>query len=141
MHPTQWIELLFVMAVVFVMLGLSWLRTGRWRTFWRGAALLFLVGFAIFYVARPYWIDWQIDKKVAALEDYLQQTYPHESWTLQTVPHREDGYEHLNPYYIGVTFANEPHIEYDYFVRDAHTITQMGWSSLEPATQLKHFEQ
>ena len=140
MHPTEWLELFFVATIVVIMLALSLLRKGVWQTFWRMTAVVCIVCFVIFYIARPYWIDWQIDKKVAALDVYLQQTYPHESWTLQTVPHREDGYEHLNPYYIGVTFASEPHVEYDYFVRGSDVITQMGWSSLEPSSEPQHLE-
>ena len=71
----------------------------------------------------------QIENKVGYIQMYLEKKYPVETWEYWTVPHREDGYEHMNPYYISVIFDNEPEVEYKYFVRNKDKIIQIGYSS------------
>ncbi|MFB5089709.1 hypothetical protein PGC35_21450 [Psychrobacillus sp. PGGUH221] len=103
-------------------------------------AILFLVSFGIFYFARPYWIDMQIEKKVGYIQMHLEEQYPGETWEYRTVPHREDGYESSNPYYIGVIFDTEPLVEYKYFVRKKGYIIQQGWYTTELQSDLLHLE-
>lgn len=72
----------------------------------------------------------------------MEEQYPRETWTYRTVPHREDGYKHLNPYYIGVVFDTEPQVEYLYFARHKGDILQMGYSSIyELQSDLFHLEE
>ncbi|WNF38781.1 hypothetical protein RJD24_10310 [Bacillaceae bacterium IKA-2] len=126
MHPTEVLQLMVVGVIIVVIIAISFFLKGKWRYFGWSLALIVLVVFYIFYFARPYWIDAQIDKKVGLLEPYLEQHYPNEVWTITTVPHREDGYKHLNPYYIGVIFVNETDVIYHYWVEDENDIYQIS---------------
>ena len=56
------------------------------------------------------------------------------------MPHREDGYESSNPYYIGVIFDNEPQVEYQYFARNKYDITIQGFSTSDSNSELLHLE-
>jgi hypothetical protein len=91
---------------------------------------------------RPYWIDLQIENKVGYLQMHMEEKYPKETWEFWTVPHREDGYESMNPYIIGVIFNNEPEVEYKYFIRNKDDIIQSGYSSQnENPSDLLHLEE
>ncbi len=81
------------------------------------------------YFGRPYIIDAKINQKVEKVESYLEQHHPSEEWTIVTVPHREEGYKHLNPYYIGVVFEREPDTIYYYWVENEDDIEQIGHST------------
>ncbi|MCT8140283.1 hypothetical protein H1D32_22835 [Anaerobacillus sp. CMMVII] len=116
MHPSELIEIIFVGVTIAAIIVISLFLKGRWRKVGWSLAFGVLVAFAIFYTARPYWIDVQIDQKVVLLESYLEQQFPDEVWTITTVPHRKNGYKHLNPYYIGVVFEDEPDVTYHYWV-------------------------
>ncbi|SES12551.1 hypothetical protein [Psychrobacillus sp. OK032] len=116
---------LAIVAIVTISLFFK----GKWRKYGLLFSLVLTVGFGIFYVIRPYWIDAQIYKKVELLESYLEQHYSNEEWEISTVPHREDGYEHLNPFYISVTFKNEPDVSYEYWVENETSVFQRGYST------------
>ncbi|MCH1627163.1 hypothetical protein [Fredinandcohnia quinoae] len=140
MHPTELIELMIVGAVIAVLVIITTFLKGRWRkTGWLLVVVVF-VAYCIFFVARPFWIDAQIDKKVKLLRPYLVEHYPDEEWTISTVPHRIDGYKHLNSYYIGVHFANEPDVTYHYWVESKDTIYQISFSTNKTLEELKHLE-
>ncbi|MFJ5768711.1 hypothetical protein [Psychrobacillus sp. NPDC093180] len=128
MHPTELIELMLVGGVLVLILFLSFLLKGKWRKVTLGLALVYLLSYGVLYVARPYWIDFQIENKVGYLDKYLKEQYPKETWKFRTVPHREDGYKHLNPYNIEVIFEKEPEVKYNYFVADKENIIQAGFS-------------
>ena len=73
----------------------------------------------------------------------MEKQYPGETWEFRIVPHREDGYESLNPYFIGVIFGNEPQVEYKYFARNKGDVIQLGWSTSElqsDSNNLMHLE-
>lgn len=135
------IELMIAGGILFVILLVSFILKGKWRKIIQGLAILYLVSFGIFYIVRPYWIDFQIEKKVDYLQMHLEEQYPGETWEFWTVPHREDHYKHMNPYIIGVIFDNEPEVEYDYFARNKDDIIQPGYSiKNELQSDLLHFE-
>lgn len=141
MHPVELIELLIASGILLVMLSVSFILIGKWRRIIQGLAVGYFISFSIFYVVRPYWIDLQIENKVGYLQIHLKQLYPEEKWEFWTVPHREDGYESMNPYTIGVTFDKEPEVEYKYFVRNKDEIFQTGYSSqTELQSNLLHLE-
>ena len=142
MHPTELIELMIVGGILLVILFVSFILKGKWRKITLGLAILFLVSFGIFYFVRPYWIDMQIEKKAGYIQLHLEEQYPGESWVYRTVPHREDGYEHMNPYHIGVIFDTEPQVEYKYFARNKDNVIQTGFSSQnELQSDLLHLEE
>ncbi|MGJ7919716.1 hypothetical protein [Neobacillus sp. LXY-4] len=141
MHPIELIELIIAGGILLAILSVSFVLKGKWRKVIQGLAIVYLISFSIFYVVRPYWIDLQIENKVGYLQMYLEQEYPKETWEFWTVPHREDGYESMSPYSIGVIFDNEPEVEYTYFVRNKDDIIQTGYSSQnELQSDLLHLE-
>lgn len=99
-----------------------------------------MVAYGIFYIARPFWIDIQIDNKVELVKLYLEQRYPDEKWIVSTVPHREKGFNHMNPYYIGVVFESKPEVTYDYWVESKNIIYQISYSTNDGIAELKHLE-
>jgi hypothetical protein len=128
MHPTQVIEFMVVGVVIAVIIIISFILKGNSRKFGLVFALVVLLAYCVFFIARPYWIDAQIEKKVKMLEPYLEQQYPNDEWMITTVPHREDGYKHLNAYYIGVVFEDEPEVTYHYWV-EKNNIYQISLST------------
>ncbi|MEK5521800.1 hypothetical protein [Heyndrickxia sp. FSL W8-0423] len=140
MQSKEIIELRIVGVVIVSTIIIVIFLKGRWRkTGWLLALVLF-VAYCIFFVARPFWIDAQIDKKVNLLRPYLEEHYPNEEWTISTVPHRKDGFKHLNPYYIGVVFRNEPEVTYHYWVESKDNISQKSYSTNKELEELKHLE-
>ncbi|HHY74569.1 MAG TPA: hypothetical protein GX497_15360 [Bacillus bacterium] len=140
MHPTEIIELLTISAMITITVIITIFLKGSWRKIGWSLVFSILVAYCIFFVARPYWIDTQIDKKVNLLSSYLEQRYPNEKWLISTVPHREDGSKHLNPYYIGVIFENEPEVTYKYWVENKNNIYQISYSTNNNVTEFKHLE-
>lgn len=128
MHPIEVIEFMVIGVIIGVLLLTSIFLKGKWRKRVWALVVLFLVTYIAFYIARPYWIDAQIDKKVELLKPHLEKQYPNENWTITTVPHREEGYKHLNPYYIGVVFEGEPEVTYHYWV-EKDNIYQISYTS------------
>ena len=128
MHPVEVIELMIAGGILFVILLVSFILKGKWRKVIQGLAILYLVSFGIFYIARPYWIDLQIEKKWGWFATNPWISFFNKTWEFWTVPHREDEYKHMNPYIIGVIFDTEPEVEYDYSVRNKDDIIQPGYS-------------
>ncbi|MFJ8064587.1 hypothetical protein ACIQYS_08145 [Psychrobacillus sp. NPDC096426] len=140
MHPIEIIEFMIVGIVIAAVLTISLFLKGKYRKYGLLLSLVLTVGFGIFYVIRPYWIDAQINKKVEMLNGYLEEHYPNEEWEISTVPHREDGYEHLNPFYISVIFKNEPEVSYQYWVENETSVYQREYSTNKNLNDLKHME-
>ena len=140
MHPLELIELMIVGGILLVILFVSFMLRGKWRKITLRLAVLFLVSFGIFYFVRPYWIDMQIEKQIGYIQMHLEEKYPGETWEYRIVPHREDGFEHLNPYYIGVIFETEPLVEYTYFARKQGDVIQKGLYKTELHSDLYHLE-
>ncbi|MGD7054925.1 MULTISPECIES: hypothetical protein [Bacillaceae] len=140
MHPTEIIESMIVGLIIVSILFISFFFKSRWRKAGWLLALVILVAYCIFLVFRPFWIDAQIDKKVQLLRPYLEEHYPDEEWTISTVPHREEGFKHLNPYYISVVFENEPEVTYEYWVESKDDIYQISFSTNKRLEELEHVE-
>ncbi|WP_339148659.1 MULTISPECIES: hypothetical protein [unclassified Sutcliffiella] len=140
MHPTEIIELMFVGVIIVSILIITIFLKGRWRKTGWLLALVIFIAYCIFFVVRPFWIDSQIDKKVQLLRPYLEECYPDEEWTISTVPHRKDGYKHLNPYYISVVFEDEPEVTYDYWVESKDNIYQISFLTNKRLGELEHLE-
>ncbi|RSK26282.1 hypothetical protein EJF36_05085 [Bacillus sp. HMF5848] len=140
MHPTEVIEFMIVGIVIAVIIIISFILKDNWRKFGLVCATVILLTYSVFFIARPYWIDAQIEKKVQMLEPYLEQQYPNEEWMITTVPHREDGYKHLNPYYIGVVFEDEPEVTYHYWVKKNHIYLVSFSTNIENLEELKYKE-
>ena len=139
MHLTEVIELLVVGLIFAVIIIISFFLKGKGRKLGWSLALVILLAYCVFYIVRPYWVDSKIEKKVELLELYLEQQYPNESWVITTVPHRQEGYKHLNPYYIGVVFETEPEVTYHYSV-DKNNVFQISYSTNKTLDELKYKE-
>ncbi|WP_404430495.1 hypothetical protein [Sutcliffiella horikoshii] len=140
MHPTEIIELMFVGVIIVSILIMALFLKGRWRKTGWSLALVILVAYCIFFVVRPFWIDAQIDKKVQLLRPYLEERYPDEEWSISTIPHRQNGFKHRNPYYIGVVFESEPDVTYDYWVESKDNIYQISFLTNKRLEELEHVE-
>lgn len=141
MHPIEYIELMIAGGILFLILFVSFILKGKWKKAFQGLAIVYIVSFGIFYFIRPYWIDFQIERKEAYLQLYLGEKYSGETWGFWTVPHRENGFEHMNPYVIRVVFNTEQEVEYNYFVRRKDDIIQTGYSiKNEIQSDLLHLE-
>jgi len=138
MHPTEVIELIIVGVSLVIIIILSFILKGKWRKVGWSFSVAILIIYAVFYIVRPYWIDYKIEKKIDLLVPHLEQQFPNEKWKISTVPHREDGYEHLNPYYIGVIFENEPEVTYHYWVEAKNNIYQISYSTTKHGDEFKH---
>ncbi|MRX73071.1 hypothetical protein GJU40_13060 [Bacillus lacus] len=130
MHSKEVIEFMVVGVAIAVIIIISFILKGKLRKLGLVFATVVLIAYSLFFTARPFWIDAQIEKKVEMLEPYLEQQYPHAEWMITTIPHREDGYKHLNPYYIEVIFKDEPEVTYLYWV-EKNNIYQTGYSTKE----------
>ncbi|MBY6037353.1 hypothetical protein KUV80_11835 [Fictibacillus nanhaiensis] len=141
MHPTEIIEIMTVGGFITIIIITSFFLKGKYRKAGLSLVAITLLSFCVLFIVRPLWIDTQIKKKVNLLTPYLVEHYPKERWTISTVPHREEGFKHLNPYYIGVVFENEPEVTYHYWVKNKNNISQSGVSTKSVLTDLKHKEQ
>ncbi|WP_025784565.1 hypothetical protein [Sporosarcina sp. D27] len=127
MHPISIIELLISSGGLLTIFMIAVILKGKWRKRFFGVAAMYLVIVSVFFLARPYWIDFQQDKKVEYLEMYLKEKYPKETWEMKKVPHREAGFAHLNPYVISVYFDTEPGVIYEYYIENGNEISQSGY--------------
>lgn len=140
LHPTEIIEFMIIGAVILISVIFSLLLKSKWRKIGWLIAISTLAVYCIFFAARPFWKDAQIEKKVNLLRSYLEEHYPDEEWVISTVPHREDGFKHLNPYYIGVFFESEPNVTYHYWVENKDNIYQISFSTKNEPEELTHVE-
>ncbi|MDF2606737.1 MAG: hypothetical protein K0S34_932 [Bacillales bacterium] len=140
MHPSQLLEFLFVGIAIVIIILISLFLKGKYRKVFRYLAVIIFIGYSAFFVARPYWIDYQINKKVELLKPYLEERYPGEEWKISTVSHRKDGFKHMNPYDIGVVFKNEPNTTYHYWIENKDNIYQNAYSTNKDLRELKHKE-
>lgn len=139
MHPAELIEWMAVGITIALIIIISLFLRGKWRKFGWSLALVVLLAYCVFYIARPHWIDAQIDRKTELVEVYLEQQFPNEVWKINTVPHHEEGYKHLNPYYIGVVFENEPEVTYHYWA-DKNDIYQISYSTDKNLDEFRYKE-
>ena len=140
MHPIEIIEYGFAaMLLVFILLVSLFLRKSRKKWAYLAAGI-YLLSAICFFMVRPWVIDQQIEKKVITLNQYLEDKYPNETWTVWTVPHREDQYASMNPYVIEVTFSTEPLVHYGFVVGKTGIGLSSYWSESDRMEELKHWE-
>ncbi|MET3726847.1 hypothetical protein ABID52_000428 [Fictibacillus halophilus] len=138
MNPKELIEIITVGGALVTIVILSSFLKGKYRKISLSFAIILWLVFSVFFVVRPIWIDAQITKKVELLKPYLEKQYPNERWTITTVPHRKEGFKHLNPYVISVVFENEPAVTYYFWVKNKNNISQKGLSTSKNKHYLKH---
>ncbi|WP_114165062.1 hypothetical protein [Exiguobacterium sp. TNDT2] len=93
--------------------------------------VLYVIGYGVFYLIRPNFVNQQIEQDVVELEAHLELRYPDEAVTIQSISYGTDGFESMNPYTLFVTFLTEPDAEYTYIVKDEKHILQTSHSSIQ----------
>ncbi|MDF2608214.1 MAG: hypothetical protein K0S34_2412 [Bacillales bacterium] len=134
---------MIVGVVIAVIVIHTFFFKGKIRKIGMVLAVVIIIAYSILFVARPFWIDAQINKKVDLIRPYLEERYPDEKWTISTVDHRYFKNKHKSPYTISVTFKSEPDVTYFYHVGSKDNIKQGGYSKtneLKQAKDLKHLE-
>ncbi|WOV85675.1 hypothetical protein PGH26_06985 [Sporosarcina jeotgali] len=128
MHPIFIIELLISGAGLLTIVMIAVILKGIWKKRFFGIAALYFIMVSLFFLGRPYWIDYRQDQKVEYLEMYLKEKYSEETWMMEKVPHREDDFASMNPYVIHVYFDSEPGVLYEYYVQNEQKISQTGYA-------------
>ena len=116
MHPSELLTYSFAVIPLTMLLSLAILLREKWKNIIFIVAGVYALACIIFFLAQPYYVDHRIADNVELLDAYLEEKYPGETWTFWTVPHREDGYESMNPYMIEVTFDTESTVHYGFLV-------------------------
>lgn len=80
----------------------------------------------VFFLARPFWIEYQVAQKTEHLNQYLVERYLDEEWSIS----RQEGRQY-SPYHLKVEFKNEKGWVYTYSVVEEESICQNAWSPPE----------
>ena len=140
MHPDELISYSLAAIPLFLILSLAILLRGKWRKGGFIAAGVYALVSIAFFLVQPYYTDYRIEEKVEMLDIYLEEAYPNETWTIWTVPHREDGYESMNPYIIEVTFESEPAVHYGFSVTEEEIKPVSYWVDNNEEIEPRYWE-
>jgi hypothetical protein len=114
MHPITVIEIIVTSLIVVVFFSIALFVPVKFRKKALLSASVVTLGLGLSFVVRPFWINYQVEIKKEALNQYLAEKYPKETWEIR----RRDGRQY-NPYHLEVRFDNEPRWVYTYFVGDS----------------------
>ncbi|MBH9966233.1 hypothetical protein [[Bacillus] enclensis] len=113
MHPITVIEILMSAGLIFLLFVTAFLLPAGIRKWSIIAASSTTVLILLFFVLRPFWIDYQVSRKTENLNHYLEGKYPGQEWEIS----RRTGRQY-NPYHLMVEFENEKGWTYTYSVVD-----------------------
>jgi len=136
-HSITIIEILLAIGLFILSTFLSYIVFKKNRkTIFKFVGLLIIVE-VLFFIVRPYYINYRVSFKTEQLNAYLNEKYPNEKWKISSNRGRE-----YNPYHLNVTFQNEESWTYIYYVRDENTITQNGYIVPDGQSKIegKHIE-
>lgn len=139
LHPITIIEMMLATGVLMLFLIVALLFKKK-RKVLLTLTVYVLLAEVIFFIARPFWIDYQLTVRKIELEDYLESKYPNENWEISTIDFRENKTE--NPYYLKVIFETEPLYIYSYYVNGKGDVEQKSiyTPNSTPLENLEHFE-
>ncbi|MGM9950978.1 MAG: hypothetical protein ACI33P_12670 [Lysinibacillus sp.] len=140
MHPGELISYSLAAIPLIILLSLAIVLRGKWKKGGFIAAGVYALVCILFFLGQPYYTDYRIEEKVELLDAHLEEKYPDETWTFWTVPHREDGYESMNPYIIEVTFETEPTVHYGFSVTEGEIKPVSYWIDNNEEMDLKHWK-
>ena len=140
MHPGELISYGVAAIPLFLILFLAILLRGKWRQGGFIAAGVYALVSIAFFLIQPYYTDYRIEGKVEMLGTHLEEAYPNETWTIWTVPHREDGYESMNPYIIAVTFESELAVHYGFSVTEEEIKPVSYWIENDEEIEPRYWE-
>lgn len=137
MHPITIFEFSFAIGLFIVSIFLSYFVFKKNRkNIFKFVGLLLIVE-VLFFIVRPFWINYRVSIKTDQLKAYLNEKYPNEKWKISSSRSRQS-----NPYHLRVTFLNEKNWTYSYYVKDENTITQNGYIVPDGQSKIqgKHIE-
>ena len=140
MHPGELISYSLAAIPLIIILVLALLLRGKWKKVGFMVAGVYALLCITFFLVLPYYRDYRIEEKVELLDAHLEEKYPDETWIFWTVPHREEGYESINPYIIEVTFETEPTVHYGFSVTEEEIKPVSYRVDNNEETDLKHWE-
>lgn len=135
MHPITVIEIIISIVSILVLLAIALLVPKKVKRAVLLSVLCLILLEIGFFSLRPVWIDYQVSKKTKQINQYLARKYPNESWEIK----RREGRQY-NPYYLEVTFENEPNWIYMYFVDSDGQVNQRGFATQFLNDDGKHIE-
>lgn len=136
-HPIAYFEYSLAIGLIILSIFLSYIVLKKTRkNIFKFVGFLLIVE-VLYFIVRPYYINYRVSIKTDQLNDYLNEKYPNENWKISSNRGRE-----YNPYHLRVTFLNEENWTYSYYVRDENTITQNGYIVPDGQSKIlgKHIE-
>jgi len=137
LYPITAIEIVTATVFVIVLFVIAFLLPKRIRKFSLLAASSLTTIVLLFFAVRPFWIEYQAEKRMEYLNRYLEKKYPNEEWKIR----RLEGVRY-SPYHFDVEFKNEKGWIYRYSVGGEQEICQNAWAlpdGIRPA-EGKHYE-
>ncbi|MGA4721486.1 hypothetical protein [Fictibacillus nanhaiensis] len=132
LHPITVIEIMFTVTLISTLFIIAFLipKTKRKTGLYTASIITTLV--LLFFIIRPFWIDYHVSVKKQQLTLYLEKQFPHEKWQITQNIGRQ-----YNPYIFLVEFHNEKGWKYHYFVKNADHIKQNGLSMPDGVEQME----
>ena len=123
LHPITVIEIMFTVTLISTLFIIAFLipKTKRKIGLYTASVITSLI--LLFFIIRPFWIDYHVSVKKDQLTLYLEKQFPNEKWQITQNIGRQ-----YNPYIFLVEFHNEKGWKYHYFVKNADHIKQHGLS-------------
>ncbi|MFT9599671.1 hypothetical protein [Mesobacillus sp.] len=113
MHPITVIEILSALALVLMLLGVTYFLPKKKRNIALKMIVIVIVMELAFFAIRPLWINYHLGVKSEQLTEYLEKRYPGEEFSISYRTSRN-----YNPYHMEVRFENEQGWIYGYSVTD-----------------------
>lgn len=137
MHPITAIEAAGSIVLMVVIFLTALLLPKQMRKLSLLIASLLTALLFLFFIIRPYWVDYQVSIKSEQLNQYLEEKYPNQEWMIS----RGEGRQY-NPYHLEVTFESEKGWIYTYSVVNEKNICQSVWTPPEGKfpQEGKHYE-
>ncbi|WP_137791446.1 hypothetical protein [Bacillus sp. E(2018)] len=132
LHPITVIEIMFTLTFISALyiVAIFIPKTKRKIGLYTASIITALV--LLFFIIRPFWIDYHVSVKKEQLTTYLEKNFPNEKWQITQNIGRQ-----YNPYIFLVEFHNEKGWKYHYFVKNADHIKQHGLSMPDGVEQME----
>ncbi|MBH0171257.1 MAG: hypothetical protein ACQET8_18715 [Bacillota bacterium] len=132
LHPITVIEIMFTLTLISTLFIIAFLipKTKRKTGLYTASVITSLV--LLFFIIRPFWIDYHVSVKKDQLTLYLEKQFPNEKWQIT----QNIGWQY-NPYIFLVEFHNEKGWKYHYFVKNADHIKQHGLSMPDDSKKIE----
>lgn len=132
LHPITVIEIIFTVTLINTLFIIAFLipKTKRKTGLYTATSITALI--LLFFIIRPFWINYHVSVKKEQLTFYLEKQFPNEKWQITQNIGRQ-----YNPYIFLVEFHNEKGWKYHFYVKNADHIRQNGFSQPD-GTEIKN---